>query len=69
MGTHSDGKPLTFAGFDGPYWEKKAFRAAMAELTALAEEQGWYDDELDDEDGNYYCEQCHDWHGPDWDED
>ncbi len=48
-----DGHRYTFAGFDGPYWEAKARREAEEEEPFV----------------NYYCGQCHDWHGPGWDED
>lgn len=30
MGTHSDGKPVTKAGFDGSYWAVKAKREQEA---------------------------------------
>lgn len=69
-----DGHHYTFGGFPGPYWEKKALqeKAERGEeltsgelITLIVEEKI----EKADDRGNYYCEQCHDWHGPDWDDD
>lgn len=38
MGAHNDGKRVTFVGFDGGYWERKARREALELLSSLDDE-------------------------------